>query len=173
MVENERIWQDRQPYPTLAIIDSKSIKNTDTAKSKGYDTAKKVSGIKLHLAVDILGLPLAMYVTTADKTDKTGAREMLSCNFCNLLGIKKILVDGGYSGTTFADFVNTVYAAQVEVVKRNELHKFTVLPKRWIVERSFGWLDKSRRLWKNCERKLHTSMQITVLAFISILLRRY
>ena len=98
---------------------------------------------------------------------------MLSCNFFNLLGIKKILVDGGYIGDTFADFVNTVYAAQVEVVKRNELHKFTVLPKRWIVERSFGWLDKSRRLWKNCERKLHTSMQITILAFISILLKRY
>ena len=165
--------QDREPYPTLAIIDSKSIKNTDTAKSKGYDTAKKVSGIKLNLAVDILGLPLAMYVTTADKTDKTGAREMLSCNFCNLLGIKKILVDGGYRGTTFADFVKTVYGAEVEVVKRNEIHKFEVLPKRWIVERSFGWLEKNRRLWKNCERKLHHSMQITTIAFISVLLKRY
>ena len=100
MVEVERLWQDREPYPTIAIIDSKSIKNADPAKLKGYDAAKKVSGIKLHVAVDILGLPLAMYVTTANKSDKVGAMEMLSCNFCNLLGIKKILVDGGYSGAT-------------------------------------------------------------------------
>jgi transposase len=173
LVKAERIRQDREPYPTLAILDSKSIKNTDTAKSKGYDAGKKVSGIKLHLAVDILGLPLAMYVTTADKSDKAGAKEMLSLHFSNLLCIKKIMVDGGYSGTSFSDFVKTVYGVEVEVVKRNELHKFEVLPKRWIVERSFGWLEKNRRLWKNCERILHTSKQFTVLAFISILLNRY
>jgi transposase len=173
LVKAERIWQDREPYPTIAILDSKSIRNTDTAKSKGYDAGKKVSGIKLHLAVDILGLPLAIYVTTADKSDKAGAKEMLSLNFSNLLGIKKIMVDGGYSGTSFADFVKTVYGAEVEIVKRNELHKFEVLPKRWIIERSFGWLEKNRRLWKNCERILHTSKQFTVLAFISILLKRY
>ena len=63
--------------------------------------------------------------------------------------------------------------AEVEVVKRNELRQFVVLPKRWIAERSFGWLEKSRRLWKNCERKLHTSLQMTLLAFISILLRDF
>ena len=108
-----------------------------------------------------------MHVTTADKSDKAGATAMLACNFSTLLGIKKLIVDGGYSGANFADFVKTVYAADVEVVKRNEFHKFTVLPKRWIVERSFGWY---RRLWM---RKLHTSMQFTVLAFISILLKRY
>lgn len=98
---------------------------------------------------------------------------MLACNFSNLLGIKKVIVDGGYSGTTFADFVKTVYGAEVEVVKRNEIHKFEVLPKRWIVERSFGWLDKNRRLWKNFKRKLHNSKQFTLLAFISILLKKY
>ena len=107
---------------------------------------------------------------TADKSDKAGAGEMLACNFSTLLGIKKVIVDGGYSGANFADFVKTIYAAEVEVVKRNEFHKFTVLPKRLIVERSFGWLDKNRRLWM---RKLHTYMQFTVLAFISILLKRF
>ena len=95
---------------------------------------------------------------------------MLACNFSTLLGIKKVIVDGGYSGAYFADFVKTVYGADVAVVKRNELHKFAVLPKRWIVERSFGWLDKNRRLWM---RKLRNSKQFTVLAFISILLKRF
>ena len=63
--------------------------------------------------------------------------------------------------------------AQVEVVKRNELHKFVVLPRRWVVERLFGWLDKFRRLWKNCERKLFISAQILIFALIAILIRRF
>jgi transposase len=87
----------------------------------------------LHIAVDIL-----IYVTTAEKTDKAGAKEMLALNFSNLLGIKKVIVDGGYSGDSFAEFAKIFYGVQVEVVKRNQLHKFAVLPKRWIVERSFG-----------------------------------
>ena len=75
------------------LLIQKVLKMLTLQIKKAMIEQKKVSGIKLHLAVDILGLPLAMYVKTADKTDKIGAREMLSCNFCNLLGIKKILVD--------------------------------------------------------------------------------
>jgi transposase len=63
--------------------------------------------------------------------------------------------------------------AEVEVVKRNELHKFVVLPKRWVVERSWAWPEKHRRLWKNCERKIANSLQFTVLAYISTLIRRF
>ena len=85
----------------------------------------------------------------------------------------KTLVDGGYTGENFASSIKEILGAEVEVVKRNELHKFAVLPKRWIVERTFGWLDNFRRLWKNCERKLHTTHQMVTLAFISVLLRRY
>ena len=88
--------------------------------------------------------------------------------------MKRALVDGGYSGKPFADKMRSLLPnVEVEVVKRNELHTFSVLPKRWIVERSFGWLEKHRRLWKNCERSLEMSLQMTVLAFVSILLRRF
>jgi len=73
--------------------------------------------------------------------------------------VESILVDGGYTGQPFADSVMERIEATVQVVKRNELHTFAVLPKRWIVERSFGWLEKCRRLWKNCERKLNTTQQ--------------
>ena len=90
-----------------------------------------------------------------------------------LSNIKKVLVDGGYTGKNFADAIREISNAEVEVVKRNELHTFVVLPKRWIVERSFGWLDKCRRLWKNCERKLQNSFQMITLAFIRIILKRY
>ena len=87
--------------------------------------------------------------------------------------LQKIMADGGYTGEKFAETVKSVCGAEVEVVKRNELHTFVVLPKRWIVERTFGWLDKCRRLWKNCERLLRNSLQMISLAFIRLLLARY
>jgi transposase len=83
-----------------------------------------------------------------------------------------MLADGGYTGQPFADSVMERLKATVQVVKRKELHTFAVLPKRWVVERSFAWLEKCRRLWKNCERKLNTSLQMIQLAFIRLLLRR-
>jgi len=90
-----------------------------------------------------------------------------------LPNLKKLLCDGGYTGEDFAKKIKTLTGAEVEVVKRPEMHKFVVIPKRWIVERSFGWLDKCRRLWKNCERLLHTTLNMVNLAFISVLLKRY
>ena len=96
------------------------------------------------------------------------------CDVTNHLSLlKKLLVDGGYTGEHFANEIKNLSGAEVEVVKRNELHTFAVLPKRWIVERSFAWLDKYRRLWKNCERKLMNSSQMISLAFIRLLLNRY
>ena len=98
---------------------------------------------------------------------------MILLNLDSLSCIKKFLVDGGYSGERFANQVKEICGAQVEVVKRNELHKFVVLPRRWVVERLFGWVDKFRRLLKNCERKLFISAQILIFALIAILIRRF
>ena len=144
-------------------MDSQSVKNTDSAENKGYDSGKKVSGIKRHIAVDTQGLPHAIHVTTANVTDRAGALAMFDRRRANLSQVQNVLVDGGYTGKPFA--TQSLLGASVEVVKRNELHTFVVLPKRWVVERSFGWLEKCRRLWKNCERKLNTSLQMVVLAF--------
>ena len=154
-------------------MDAQSVKNTDTAQEKGYDAGKKVSGIKRHIAVDTQGLPHAISVTTANVTDRSGALLMFLLNDDGLSEVRNVLVDGAYTGARFEDLVFQILGAEVEVVKRNELHKFAVIPKRWIVERSFSWLEKCRRLWKNCERKLHTSEQFIVLAFLSLLLKRY
>jgi len=154
-------------------VDSQSVKNTDTAQQKGYDAGKKVAGIKRHLTVDTQGLPHAIEVTTADVTDRDGALWMLLLNVETLSAVVKLLVDGAYTGEPFAQRMAMVLGAEVEVAKRSELHKFAVMPKRWVVERSFSWLEKCRRLWKNCERKLHTSQQMVVLAFVALLLRRH
>jgi len=148
------------------------VKNTDTAAQKGYDAGKKISGIKRHIAVDTQGLPHAVAVTTAEVTDRKGALEAFHRCKKNLKEVENVLVDGGYSGKPFADAVADKLGATVEVAKRNELHTFQVMPKRWVVERSFAWLEKSRRLWKNCERKLNTSLQMVHLAFLALLLRR-
>jgi transposase len=90
----------------------------------------------------------------------------------HLESVQSVLVDGGYTGLPFADSVMERLKATVQVVKRNERHAFVVLPKRWVVERCFGWLEKCRRLWKNCKRKLNTSLQFVHLAFLVLLLGR-
>jgi transposase len=158
--------------PTLCILDAQSVQNADTAKVKGYDAGKKVSGIKRHIAVDTQGLPHALALTPANVTDREGGLVALASAGEGLFGVQTVLVDGGYTGEPFATAVDTLLGASVEVVKRNELHAFVVMPKRWIVERTFGWLDKCRRLWKNCERKLKTSLSMLHLAFLAILLKR-
>lgn len=117
-------------------------------------------------------MPHAIHVTTANITDREGAVEMISNAKENLKGVQNVLVDGGYRGENFSSEVNKIIGATVEVAKRSELHKFVVIPKRWVVERSFSWLEKCRRLWKNCERKINTSLQMVVLAFIGLLLKR-
>ena len=104
----------------------------------------------MHIAVDTLGLPHAIHITCANATDRNGALEMIVLHLEDLSSISNFLVDGGYSGENFAHAVKEIHGTTVEVVKRNELHQFKVLPKRWIVERTFGWLEKCRRLWKNC-----------------------
>jgi transposase len=149
LVSELREKDGRCSKTSFCIVDAQSVKNTDTAEQKGYDGGKKVSGIKRHIGVDTQGLLHAIHITTANVTDREGALEAFTINQTNLVKVKKILADGGYRGV-----------------------KFAVIPKRWVVERSFVLLEKCRRLWKNCERKLNTSLQMVVLAFLTIVLKR-
>jgi transposase len=154
------------------IVDAQSVKTTDLTKNSGYDGGKKISGIKRHMAVDTNGLPQAILVTRANVSDRSGALAMFSLASQNLELVQHVMVDGGYTGNDFADQVKLILNAKTTVAKRNELHTFTVLPQRWIIERSWSWLDKCRRLWKNCERALNSSLQMVVLAFLNIVLKR-
>ena len=154
-------------------MDAQSVKNTDTANQKGYDAGKKVSGIKRHIAVDTQGLPHAIAVTTAEVTDRQGALQAFARCKAHLGEVESVLADGGYVGQPFAQAVKEALGATVQIAKRSELHTFKVMPQRWVVERSFAWLEKCRRLWKNCERKLNTSLQLIHLAFLALLLRRF
>jgi len=132
-----------------------------------------VSGIKRHIAVDTQGFPHAIHITTANVTDREGAIEAFALYSQSLSEVENVLVDGGYTGENFASTVRNILGCQVTVAKRSELHTFKIIPKRWVVERSFAWLEKCRRLWKNCERKLNTSLNMVALAFIALLLKRF
>lgn len=156
------------------IVDAQSVKNTDTATHKGYDAGKKVSGVKRHIAVDTQGLPHAIAVTTAEVTDRKGALQALQRCRPALGRVRSLLCDSGYVGKPFALGVQEILGEHVtvQIAKRSELHAFKVMLQRWVVERSFAWLDKNRRLWKNCERLLNTSLQFVHLAFLALLCRR-
>lgn len=163
----------RDALTTMVIVDAQSVKNTDTAREKGYDAGKKVSGIKRHIAVDTNGLPHAIDVTTANATDRNGAIRAIGKNKKHLGKVKKILADGGYTGKAFENAAQEILdGVTVEIAKRNELHAFAVIPRRWVVERSFSWLEKCRRLWKNCERLILSSIAMIQLGFIRILVKR-
>ena len=150
------------------------MKNTDTAALKGYDAGKKVSGIKRHMAVDTQGFPHAVAVTTAEVTDRKGLLQALERSKCSLTKVQSLLADAGYVGEPFAQDVRDILGEHVtvQIAKRSELHTFKVMPRRWIVERSFAWLEKNRRLWKNCERLINISLQFVHMAFLALLLRR-
>ena len=150
------------------------MKNADTASVKGYDAGKKISGIKRHIAVDTQGLPHAIALTTAEVTDRKGALQALRRCKPALGKVQALLCDSGYTGQPFVQGVKDILGEDVtvQIAKRSELHTFNVMPKRWVVERSFAWLEKNRRLWKNCERLLNTSLQFVHLAFLALLLRR-
>ena len=166
--------QGRNACSEFLIVDAQSVKNTDTAALKGYDAGKKVSGIKRHIAVDTQGLPHAVAVTTAEVTDRKGALQALQRCKSGLKQVQSLLCDSGYVGRPFEQGVQEILGEHltVQIAKRSELHTFKVMPKRWIVERSFAWLEKNRRLWKNCERLLNTSLQFVHLAFLVLLLKR-
>jgi len=124
--------------------------------------------------VDAQGFAHAVAVTTAEVTDRKGAVQAMNRCKANLGKVQSVLADSGYVGQPFAQAVKETLGEEVtvQIAKRSELHKFAVIPKRWVVGRSFSWLDKNRRLWKNCERTLDISLQFIHLAFLALLLRR-
>jgi transposase len=172
VVRKVRRKNGRNEETSLLIVDSQSVKNTDTAEAKGYDAGKKVSGIKRHIAVDSLGLPHGLDITTADIGDREGMLETLRLYRANLKSVKSVLADGGYTGEMFEDEVKKILGCPVQIAKKSECEGFVVIPKRWIVERSFAWLQKSRRLSKNCERHLNNSLNMTVCALLAVALKR-
>lgn len=141
--------------PSVLIIDSQSVKTTATGGTKGYDAGKRISGAKRHIAVDTLGLVVVLWHHSASFQDRDAARVLLREAHAEprCQGVLKWLADGGYAGKLLSDMADEV-GWTGEIVKRPATAKgFVVVKKRWIVERTFAWLDNYRRLNKDYERK--------------------
>ena len=172
-----RVAAGREPSPSEAAVDSQSVETaTMIHEDVGYDAGKKIHGRKRHLTVDLLGLVLRVLVTSASTPERTGAKKVLKRvhgmgNRVNRL--HTIWMDGGYRGLDFMHWVIDMFRWIVEIVLRPlEKKGFVHLPKRWVVERTFGWLNWCRRLSKDYERLSETSETFIYIAMIRIMVRR-
>jgi transposase len=169
-----RVGLGRHPQPSAAIIDSQSVKAADTvgAGTRGFDSGKKINGRKRHLAVDVEGFVLAVVVTAAGVGDRMGAKLLVIAlgNTCTRLRL--IWADAGYDGRPLRDWISAVADIALEVIKRTELHAFRVVPRRWVVERSFGWLLRYRRLVRDYERRPAHHEAMVYWATVMIMTRR-
>ena len=173
LVEETRKQKGKSEEPSVGIIDAQSVKNTlVSSENKGFDAGKKIKGIKRHIIVDTLGLVLAVVVQSASVQDRDGAADVVNKMLGSWKKIIKIFADGGYRGQLIKT-IKTTFKIELEIVKRNELHTFKILPKRWIVERTFAWIDTNRRNSKNYERFNNTSVAMVHLSAIRIMLNRF
>ena len=162
----------RHKHPTAGCMDSQSIKTTSFGGTRGYDAGKKINGSKRHILVDTMGLLLAVIVTAASVQDRDGARLLLARLGGACKKLRLIWVDGGYRGQLL-EWVADHCRFHLQVVLRSDDQKgFIVLPRRWVVERTFAWLNHHRRLNKDYERLPSTSETFVYIAMIRLILRR-
>ena len=170
--EQLRVQAGRESEPSAAIIDSQSAKTNEQGGIDGYDAGKKVTGRKRHILVDVMGLLLGVVVHSAAVQDRDGAKLVFERCRARFHRLQLVWADGGYSGK-LVEWVKEVCGWELEIVKRHDdLKGFHVLPRRWVVERTFAWLGRSRRLSKDYEFHPETSETMVQVAMINLMVRR-
>jgi putative transposase len=164
----------KRSRPTAAILDSQSVKSDSHGGPVGFDPGKRIKGRKRHLLVDTIGMVLGVFVTPASTTERDGAKALLGRILGYYNWLRLLWVDGGYTGDSFAHWVKERRPKlEVQVIKRSDdVAGFKVLPRRWVVERTFGWLMRQRRLVRDYETTDSSAEAWVYIAMIRISLRR-
>ncbi|MGO9162833.1 MAG: IS5 family transposase [Streptosporangiaceae bacterium] len=172
--ERLRGHQGRTAQPSACIVDSQIVKCADTVgkATSGYHGGKKITGRGRHLAVDTEGWLLALVVTAPSVSDKAGAKLLVIRLFDAFDTLKIMWADSGYDGKPLAAWIKAVAAITLEVVKRTAPHSFQVVRRRWVVERTFGWLMRYRRLARDYERRTENHEAMIYWATILIMTKR-
>jgi transposase len=163
----------REASPSAGVIDSQSVKTTESGGPRGYDAGKKVKGRKRHIITDTQGFLVAAIVHTADIQDRDGAPDVLASIRHRFPWLRHVFADGGYAGDKLRAALAKIGKWTLEIIKRSDTAKgFVLLPRRWVVERTFAWLGRNRRLAKDFERTIESATAWLYLASVQQITRR-
>ena len=168
-----RVAEGREASPGAGVIDSQSVKTTESGGIRGYDAGKKIKGRKRHILTDTCGYLVHAVIHAADIQDRDGAPLVLKDVRQSFPFLRHVFADGGYAGDKLKNALAKIGTWSLEIIKRSDAAKgFVLLPRRWVVERTFAWLNRNRRLAKDFERTIESATAWLFLASIQMITRR-